>query len=382
MAVAPAYAYLSAYVVPLTILASYYHRHTLSTYLPVCVTFLLVPLIDWAVGVDGSNPSAEDICRYSGRRSYRYVLYAWPALQWSFLAWALYIARTDAALGARDLLGLCLSLGVLGGQGINVAHELFHKLSRVEQALGKALLVSVFYGHFYVEHTFGHHKHVATPRDPGTARLGESFYRFLPRAFFGSYASAWRIECERLRRQGRSALSPWHNQVLRFAALSSSLLAAARLALGRRAAVVFIVQCLVAIVLLEMVNYMEHYGLQRRRQQQQQTSGTAAQGEPADADAGECEYEPVRAAHSWNAPHRATNYILFKLQRHSDHHAHALRPYHVLATDSASPQMPAGYPSMVLLLLIPPLWRRVMDWRAKAVAADAPAPPAIRAYSS
>eukprot|EP00166_Cyanidium_caldarium_P001303 ctg_166.g99 len=245
--------------------------------------------------------------------------------------------------------------GAALGCAVNVGHELFHKRSEFEQYLGKALLVSVCYGHFFIEHVHGHHKRVGTPADPATARLGESFYRFLPRTLIGSYRSAWRLEHDRLRRNG---LAVWgvHNQMLWFALLPLLEMTAFYVLSGPRACALFLLQSVTAIVLLEMVNYIEHYGLERR------AMGARPNGELV--------YEAVSSKHSWNAAHRITNYMLFKLQRHPDHHKHVLHPYHVLRSDKESPQLPSSYPAMVLLLLIPPAWKRVMDARLRRYNCD------------
>ncbi|MGZ8274719.1 MAG: alkane 1-monooxygenase, partial [Burkholderiaceae bacterium] len=247
-----------------------------------------------------------------------------------------------------QLIVFAVAVGtVTGGIGITIAHELGHRASRLDRAIAKALLVSVAYGHFFVEHVRGHHVRVATPEDPATAPRGMSVYRFIVRSVVGSFAHAWRLEGMRLHRTGRSA---WHfsNWVLTGSLLWVALLGAAWWAAGANAALLFALQSVWAFVLLEIINYVEHYGLQRRR-----VDGR---------------YEPVREGHSWNADFTVSNWVLFNLQLHSDHHAHMNKPFEQLRTIATAPQLPAGYPAMVLLALVPPLWFAVMDSRVPVAA--------------
>ncbi|MCZ7583516.1 MAG: alkane 1-monooxygenase [Deltaproteobacteria bacterium] len=252
-----------------------------------------------------------------------------------------------------------ISVGIMtGAVGINVSHELVHRPNKWERFLGKTLLWTVFYTHWAVEHVFGHHRYVATPRDPATSRLGESVYAFLPRSIIGGFASAWRIEAARLT---RLKLRTWHprNQILQGLALQIGLAAFFGVVFGPLAIVYYLAQSLVGVSLLEVVNYIEHYGLARR-------------------EIAEGRFEQVTPLHSWNASHVVTNYFLFHLQRHSDHHAAPLRRYQILRHFDESPQLPAGYAAMVVIALIPPLWYRLMnprvhDHRAKLAATEAAA---------
>ncbi|MCE5232236.1 MAG: alkane 1-monooxygenase [Mizugakiibacter sp.] len=259
------------------------------------------------------------------------------------------------AAGPAGRLGWLLSCGVLGGiLAINVAHELIHKPGRLEPFLGGVLLASVGYVGFKIEHVRGHHVHVATPADASSAPLGRSLYAFLPRALLRNAVAAWRLEAARLRARGQAVVSP-HNELLRWNALWLAMLAAYALGFGVAGALFFLASGLVAAASLEVINYVEHYGLRRRE---------TAPGR----------YERVDHRHSWNSSARLTNWLLFHLQRHSDHHAHARRRYQVLRHHDESPQLPAGYAAMFLLALLPPLWRRVMDRRVRAYY-DGPASP-------
>jgi len=242
-------------------------------------------------------------------------------------------------------LGIALTCGLnTGGLGFTIAHELIHKPSAMEQNFGKAILLGSSYMHFYIEHIHGHHKRVSTPHDPASSRLGESVYQFLPRTIVGSYLSAWELERRRLAKLGVSFYS-WRNQMLWFLALPIAFCRFLSWLYGPEAIVFFMLQSAMAITLLEVINYIEHYGLARK-----------------EVEAGSVkEYERVTPFHSWNADHRVTNYFIFKLQRHSDHHTFPGRRYQTLRSWTFSPQMPTGYAGMTLLALIPPVWHRVMD---------------------
>jgi alkane 1-monooxygenase len=265
-------------------------------------------------------------------------------LQAILLVQALQIAPS---LDAGQLLLFALAVGtVTGGLGITIAHELGHRSSVLDRWIAKALLVSVCYGHFFVEHVRGHHVRVGTPDDPATAPRGMNVYRFFVRSVAGSFTHAWRLEASRLARRGRSPFSP-SNWVLSGSLISLALLGMAAWVGGAHATVLFVLQSVVAVVLLETINYIEHYGLRRRH-----VDGR---------------YEPVREEHSWNADYVVSNWILFNLQLHSDHHAHMQRPYEQLRTVPHAPQLPAGYPVMVLVALVPPLWFATMDSRVPAL---------------
>ena len=315
--------------------------------------FVALPLLDGLVGAD----TAPVVVRGEPARGWRWffdaILYLWLPIQIALLVWAAALIHRLPDLVSRA--GLTYSVGIVtGGVGIVVAHELGHRRRRVERAIACALLAMVGYVHFYIEHNKGHHARVATPDDPATARAGESFWRFLPRTVAGQFASAWRIECARLAARGQRALTP-ANRMLWAVAAPLAIAAALGLVGGPAAVGFFVVQASVAVTLLELVNYLEHYGLQRRRR---------ADGR----------YESVTARHSWNSSQRLSNWFLFNLQRHSHHHAQVTRHYEELLHADDAPQLPTGYGAMLLLAMLPPLWRRVMDprldaWRAHATEA-------------
>ncbi len=306
------------------------------------LVFGMVPLLDGIIGIDIANPP-PDASREDDRRSYRTLTWLCAPCQMALVIWGAWAVGRPGT-GFFEFLGLAVAVGVSSGiLGINVSHELQHRIdSNLETFLSRAMLLTVGYMHWAIEHVAGHHRHVATPRDPATARLGESVYRFLPRSIFGGFRSAWGIERVRLRRRGQRQVS-LHNRVLRYLFMELATMGMLAAVFGGTALAYWLAQSLVAIVLLEVVNYVEHYGLQRRHQGDR--------------------YEPVRVWHSWNASHWLTNRFLFNLQRHSDHHYRPGRRYQDLRHHAASPQLPAGYAGMIVLAMIPPLWRRVMDKR-------------------
>jgi alkane 1-monooxygenase len=308
----------------------------------------VIPVIDLLTGLDGSNPPDEVIEALENDRYYRWVTFAYLPVQYAGFVYAMYLIATRD-WSAADKIGLAVTMGFVGGIGINTAHELGHKKERSERWLAKIALAQCFYGHFYVEHNRGHHVRVATPEDPASSRMGESFYRFWPRTVYGSLVSAWGKEAARYGRKGRHPFRAGNN-VLNAWAMSAVLWAALALWLGAAVLPFLVLQAVVAFSLLEAVNYLEHYGMLR----QLVTSG------------GRQRYERVLPSHSWNSNNLATNLLLYHLQRHSDHHANPTRRYQVLRDYAESPALPTGYAGMIVLALVPPLWRRVMDPRVAA----------------
>ncbi len=306
-------------------------------WLSLAITFVLIPLLDAAVGkpAPGTPPVIPAFARWI------------PRLQLPLQAVLLVQGiRMAAGLDPGQFVIFALALGaVTGGLGITIAHELAHRASLLDRLIAKALLVSVCYGHFTVEHIRGHHVRVATPEDPATAPRGMNVYRFLVRSVAGSFTHAWTLEKIRLAHTGRPVVHP-ANWTLTGSVLSVLLVGLAGWWGGPAGALLFVLQSLVAISLLEIINYIEHYGLQRRRL--------------------EGRYEPVHERHSWDADFTVSNWILFNLQLHSDHHAHMQRPYEQLRSAADAPQLPAGYPALLLLALVPPLWFATMDPRVPA----------------
>ncbi|MGE4069002.1 MAG: alkane 1-monooxygenase [Vicinamibacterales bacterium] len=315
-------------------------------FLPVLVTFAGVPVVDALSGRAAPAPGGAPAASLEQGLAFRVITWAWIPVQGLLVAWAMGLAASGA-LDGPAFAGLALGVGACTGTvGITYAHELVHRSSRIERALGEALLTMVSYPHFAIEHVYGHHRHVATPADPATARAGESFYRFLPRTMGGSLASAWRIERRRVRTRHGSA---WHpaNRMARYALTQALMYGASAWVFGRAGVALLAAQALVAVAQLEVINYVEHYGLERRE---------LAPGR----------YEPVAACHSWDSRYRVTNWLLINLARHADHHLVASRRYAALDLRDQAPELPAGYGAMFALALVPPLWRRVMDPRVAA----------------
>jgi alkane 1-monooxygenase len=309
------------------------------------VVLVVVPLIDLVAGLDRSNPPDDVIERLENDRYYRWITYLFLPVQYAGFVVAFWmIAAGD--LSGVDKIGLAATIGTIGGIGINTAHELGHKKESHERWLSKVALAQSFYGHFYIEHNRGHHVRVATPEDPASSRVGESFYRFWPRTVIGSLKSAWALE---RRRYARKDQHPFRigNDVLNAWLMSAVLWGAMVAWLGVGILPYLVVQAVIGFSLLEIVNYMEHYGMLRQK------VGTPERRR----------YERVDPSHSWNSNNIATNVLLYHLQRHSDHHANPTRRYQTLRDFEESPVLPTGYAGMIVLALIPPLWRRVMDRR-------------------
>jgi alkane 1-monooxygenase len=319
-------------------------------FLPLLFAFAVLPLFDQLVGLDTQNVPPSRVAIVAEEFYYRFVTYVWTFFQIGFMFWGAYAVSTGALQHWWEWLGFVIGFSlVTGGIGITVAHELGHKKSALERFYSQALLMTVCYMHFYIEHNRGHHVYVATPEDPATARKNENFHRFWFRSVFVGYAHAWRHEAERLK---RANLPVWsrHNQMIWFAVLPVLFCAALTFIFSPAGTVLwaipvfFFAQSYFAFSLLELVNYVEHYGIVRK----QLPDGR---------------YERVNPLHSWNASHLLSNFFLFQLQRHSDHHAHAIKRYQVLDHHEASPQLPFGYPTMIILALVPPIWFRFMNPR-------------------
>jgi alkane 1-monooxygenase len=338
--------FLFSYSIPLLILLGYYLPDSPITFLTAPYAYLLVPIIDIVLGNDRNNVIKEDFDSLLHQKYFNFLVYSHVYIQYFLLAWGCYVLSI-AELTGFQTFGIFVSQGIYSGTIINVAHELGHRKSKLAEWHSKLALISVVYYHFYVEHNKGHHVHVATPKDPATAIKNQNIYAFWFQAVVGSFRSAWQIEKIQNERIGES--SRLSNQVL-WGLVSSLVLFALLIGVftqyfGAEALLTvkfLLVQSVMAILLLETVNYVEHYGIQRR-------------------EISPNRYEKVNPLHSWNANHFFSNLLLFNLQRHSDHHAYASRPYQVLRHFDESPQLPFGYPLMVLMALFPPLWFVIMN---------------------
>jgi alkane 1-monooxygenase len=306
---------------------------------PVLV-FVAFPILDIAVGMDSSNPP-DSILKYLEQdRYYRWCTYIFIPVQYAGLVFACYL-WSSGDLSAAESFGLALTMGVVGGIAINTAHELGHKRANSERWLSRVALAQTGYGHFFIEHNRGHHVRVATPEDPASSRLGESFWAFLPRTVVGSLTSAWGIESARLDRVGKAH---WglHNDIVGAWAMTVGLFAVLTAVFGWVVLPYLLLQAVLGFSMLEVVNYLEHYGLLRGKRE-------------------DGRYERCLPQHSWNSNNVASNVLLYHLQRHSDHHANPTRRYQALRHVDEAPQLPTGYAGMIVLAWFPPLWRRVMD---------------------
>lgn len=338
--------WMSLLLVPLALLGAIEGGWTVIL-LPL-VTWFFFSLIDAVIGLYTENADLET--REDQLGWYRAITLIWPPVQFGLLYWLIWYVTGpgDAHLSALETIVLFFGMGVISGTvGINYSHELMHQKDRGERFLADALLAMVLYSHFRSEHLLVHHRHVATPRDPVTARYNEGFHRFFPRVLGQCWRSAFRAEAGMLARRNL----PWHdpkNPFFRYWALQGFMLLLAVLIGGWVGLGLFLWQALVAVWQLELVNYIEHYGLTRKH-------------------LGGGKYEHVQPHHSWNAAHRASNWLLINLQRHSDHHYKPDRRFPLLQNHGAAdaPQLPYGYPLMTLLALVPPLWRRRMNPRVR-----------------
>jgi alkane 1-monooxygenase len=302
--------------------------------------FAIMPLLDSLVGKDADNPPDSAIAYLEEDRFYRWCTYLFLPLQYGSLVWACAL-WSSGDLGVTESLGLAFTVGCVSGIAINTAHELGHKRKQAERWLSKIALAQTGYGHFFIEHNRGHHVRVATPEDPASSRLGESFWAFLPRTVSGSLRSAWELERVRLDRVGAPVWS-LRNDVLNAWLMTIVLFGALIAVFGLAVAPYLLLQAVFGFSLLEVVNYLEHYGLLRRKR-----------------DDGR--YERTQPRHSWNSNNVSSNVLLYHLQRHSDHHANPMRRYQALRHFDEAPELPSGYATMIVLAYLTPLWRRVMD---------------------
>ncbi len=335
---------LSYVLIPMAWMTAYFGGWTV-VLLPV-VTWYLFSVIDGFVGLnlDNADPDATDDDLFW----YRMITLAWLPAQFLTLFGLLWYVPQAAHLGGWEKVFVFFGVGVMTGTiGINYAHELMHQKSKIERFWADALLAMVMYSHFRSEHMLVHHSYVATPRDPVTAHYNEGFHRFYPRVLRQSLKSAFRAEKSMLARKDK----PWtdlRNPFFKYWALQGGFLVLALLVGGWIGLVLFLVQAGTAIWQLELVNYIEHYGLTRKH-------------------LGDGKYEHVQPRHSWNAAHRASNWLLINLQRHSDHHYKPDRRFPVLQTygPGTAPQLPYGYPIMTIMAMMPWVWRRVMNPRVR-----------------
>jgi alkane 1-monooxygenase len=331
--------YLLVYITPLLVFISIY-LGGLWSFLAIGYVFVLVPFLELFLKGTTINldPGEEEIAKND--RFYDYVIYGLVPCQLGLLIFFLFRLE-DQTLMLWEKLGLMTAMGIsCGTLGINAAHELGHRKTRYEQILSKILLATTLYMHFFIEHNRGHHKNVSTAEDPASSRFGESLYAFYYRSVKDSWLSAWRLERDRLQKKQQSFWS-YHNEMLLFQIIQLAIVVSILAIFGWDILLFYLGASVIGFLLLETVNYIEHYGLTRLKNE----NGF---------------YEPTKPVHSWNSNHALGRILLLELTRHSDHHYMSTRKYQVLRHFDESPQMPTGYPGMILLSFIPSLWFWVM----------------------
>lgn len=339
------YGYLLGFSLPVLTVIGFYLGGLWNS-LTILLVFIIIPFVDSIIGIDNSLLSASEKQLRLNDSFFKSILYLWTIVQFIFLLWAMFNVHLIKNPLIFGLFTLSVGL-VTGGIGITVAHELGHKKSVFDRTMSQFLLLMAGYMHFYLEHNKGHHVWVGTQRDPATSRKNQGFYSFWVQSVFKGYQNAWKLEFKRLKRKNKPILS-LSNKMFWFTLFPLLFLGVCCfLSLLIHDSVLpmfifFISQSIVAFTLLELVNYVEHYGLTRKVKE----NGL---------------FERVDEMHSWNASHVISNFFLFQLQRHSDHHINAVKDYQILEHIDKSPQLPAGYPTMILMALIPPLWFRKVN---------------------
>ena len=344
IAITKSFKYLTPFVLYVLALIAF-KGNGIECWYPLLYTFFIIPFMELFIKADPTNLDEVEEALAKKNKAYDFVLYAAVVLQYYSL-WIFFHAVQIGSISNWDLAGKIASMGLLcAAFGINVAHELGHRVNKFEQLLSKLLLLTSTYMHFFIEHNKVHHKHVATKADPSTAKYNQSVYAFWPQTLIGTYVSAWKIANEEVEKKGKFWFS-LQNEMLQFQLIQLAFVIAIYLLFGFSVTIFFLIAALMGGLLLETVNYIEHYGLTREA-------------------TGDNQYERVQPHHSWNSNHIIGRLMLFELSRHSDHHYLASRKYQILRSYEKAPQMPTGYPGMILLSLIPPIWFKVMNKQMK-----------------
>jgi alkane 1-monooxygenase len=334
--------YLMALTLPVTAFLGLYWEGYWVFATPI-YAFVLVPILEVLLPVDATNASPEEQEINKKRKVFDWMLYSNIPVVYGLLGMLLY-KTASSSLQIYQWVGLVVSVGiVLGTNGINVAHELGHRTHVMHRFLAKLLLLPSHYMHFYIEHNFGHHVHAATSEDPATARRNQTVYSFWITSVVRQYRNAWRIQHKLLRR-GKAGFFDLKNDMVWYTLIQLGYLVLVFVFFGSLGLVTAVLAGVVGILMLETVNYIEHYGLLR----QKNSSGR---------------YERVREIHSWNSNHVMGRIMLYELTRHSDHHYKSNKKYQVLEYHDQSPQMPFGYPTSMVISLFPPVWFAIMNPR-------------------
>ena len=334
--------YLAAFSIPLVCLLGLYFKGYWVWATPI-FGFVCIPILELIFPVDTDNLKPDEADSKLKKKLFDWLLYLNLPVVFGLVLYGLFIV-SNTYLETYEFVGLIFSVGiVLGVNGINVAHELGHRQTTNERFLGKALLLPSFYMHFYIEHNFGHHLHAATPEDPATARYNQSVYSFWLTSTFRQYVSAWKIQ-NKLLNSNKQPFFSNKNDMFWYSVFQITYVISVVIVFGTTALLFAVFAGIVGFILLETVNYIEHYGLLRLKT----TSGR---------------YERVKEMHSWNSNHVIGRIVLYELTRHSDHHYKTTKKYQILDCHDESPQMPYGYPTSMVLAMIPPLWFGIMNKR-------------------
>ena len=329
--------YFSAYLIH-SIAAFSIYMGSYYTYTAIFFVFGFIPFIELFTSADKTNLDAAEEAVAEHDKFYDYLLYLLVPVQFGLLLF--FLMRLNSGdLATYEIIGMITAYGMACGLAINTAHELGHRDSKIEKIMSKSLLLTSLYMHFFIEHNRGHHLHVATEEDPATSRYGENIYTFYLRSIYRSWLSAWTLEAKRLKKSGKNVIS-YTNEMIWYHIIQFTLLALIYVTYGFWTMVFFIISASIGILMLETVNYIEHYGLTRKKNGKR--------------------YERTLPIHSWNSSYPIGRMLLLELSRHSDHHYIANRKYQLLRHFDESPQMPTGYPGMMLLALIPFAWFKVM----------------------
>ncbi|MBT8308299.1 MAG: alkane 1-monooxygenase [Maribacter sp.] len=334
--------YLAAFTLPASAAIGVYLQGYWSFFTPF-YAFFIIPLFELVLPQDSSNLNSNQRDIKKNKNLFDWLLYLNIPIVYGLLAYTLWYISSHR-ISTFEIIGLTLSIGiVLGTNGINVAHELGHRLRSKERYLGKLLLLPALYMHFFIEHNFGHHLHAATPEDPATAKYNQTVYSFWVTSVIRQYISAWKLQLMLLKKNERGFFSI-ENDMFWYLIIEALYLFGVFYLFGSLGLFFALGAAITGFLLLETVNYIEHYGLLRRK---------LASGR----------YERVKEVHSWNSNHIVGRIVLYELTRHSDHHYKSSKKYQILDYHDTSPQLPYGYPTSMVMSFLPPLWFKVMNPR-------------------
>lgn len=333
--------YLLAYTIPIVAIFGFW-LEGIYTYLTPVYAFVLIPILELFTDSSTKNFDKKTRISLSKKTIFDWMLYLNLPIVYGILLFSFYTI-SQSTMEIYELVGMTISTGIiLGSNGINVAHELGHRFTK-ERFIGKALLLPSLYMHFYIEHNYGHHIKVATKEDPATAQYNQPVYQFWITSTLGQYISAWKIQMHLLKKNKNSFFSS-KNDMFWYLLITSLYLIFVYYIFGYTVLQIAFLSGVVGFLLLETINYIEHYGLTRSKN----LSGR---------------YERVKEIHSWNSNHSLGRIMLYELTRHSDHHHRASKKYQLLDHHELSPQLPFGYPTSMVLSLFPPIWFLIMNKR-------------------